>query len=252
MRDDPRRLSRLAKPLLIDEWQHYPPVWDRVRHDVDAGAASGSYILAGSSFPSEAPKHSGAGRIVTLRMRPLSLAERQLAEPTVSLAALLDGTSDIDGDCDLTLEDYTDEITTSGFPGIRPLPPEVRRDALDGYLTAVVERDFVDAGRPVRRPQTLKAWLSAYAAASSTTATYNAILDAATPGLPDKPSRSTIVAYREILQRMCPDDRDVRHLRWLKDRLGDDLTDAAVITTGTAAYRRPDGIAVIPAALLGP
>ena len=151
--DDPRRLSRLAKPLLIDEWQHYPPVWDRVRHDVDAGAASGSYILAGSSFPSEAPKHSGAGRIVTLRMRPLSLAERQLAEPTVSLAALLDGTSDIDGDCDLTLEDYTDEITTSGFPGIRPLPPEVRRDALDGYLTAVVERDFVDAGASRTRGQ---------------------------------------------------------------------------------------------------
>ena len=153
MRDDPRRLSRLAKPLLIDEWQHCPPVWDRVRHDVDAGAASGSYILAGSSFPSEAPKHSGAGRIVTLRMRPLSLAERQLAEPTVSLAALLDGTSDIDGDCDLTLEDYTDEITTSGFPGIRPLPPEVRRDALDGYLTAVVERDFVDAGASRTRGQ---------------------------------------------------------------------------------------------------
>ena len=45
-------------------------------------------------------------------------------------------------------------------------------------------------------------------------------------------------------------DRDVRHLRWLADRLGSDLLDAAVITTGREAYRRRDGIGVIPAALL--
>lgn len=47
-------------------------------------------------------------------------------------------------------------------------------------------------------------------------------------------------------------DHDVVHLRWLADHLGDELLDAAVITTGSQAYRRPDGIAVIPAALLGP
>ncbi len=44
---------------------------------------------------------------------------------------------------------------------------------------------------------------------------------------------------------------DVRHLHWLRERLGDGLLDAAVITTGREAYRREDGIAVIPAALLG-
>jgi predicted AAA+ superfamily ATPase len=48
------------------------------------------------------------------------------------------------------------------------------------------------------------------------------------------------------------DDRDVRHLTWLRDKLGDDLIDAAVLTTGTDAYRRRDGIAVIPLGLLGP
>lgn len=47
-------------------------------------------------------------------------------------------------------------------------------------------------------------------------------------------------------------DRDVRHLRWLSGVLGDDLLDALVINTGAAAYRRADGIAVVPAALLGP
>lgn len=47
-------------------------------------------------------------------------------------------------------------------------------------------------------------------------------------------------------------DNDVKHLVWLSKQLGADLLDAAVITSGRFAYRRPDGIAVIPAALLGP
>jgi len=45
---------------------------------------------------------------------------------------------------------------------------------------------------------------------------------------------------------------DARHIKWLKDRIGDQLLDAVLITTGTEAYRRDDGIAVVPAALLGP
>jgi hypothetical protein len=44
---------------------------------------------------------------------------------------------------------------------------------------------------------------------------------------------------------------DLRHLHWLSDRLGDSLIDAMVITTGEQAYRRPDGVAVVPASLLG-
>jgi hypothetical protein len=47
-------------------------------------------------------------------------------------------------------------------------------------------------------------------------------------------------------------DRDVAQLQWLRRTLGDQLLDAVVITTGQHAYRRPDGIAVVPLALLGP
>ncbi len=47
-------------------------------------------------------------------------------------------------------------------------------------------------------------------------------------------------------------DGDVRHLKWLADRMGNALLDSLVVTTGREAYRRPDGIAVVPAALLGP
>lgn len=48
------------------------------------------------------------------------------------------------------------------------------------------------------------------------------------------------------------DDRDVRHLHWLKEQLGEDFLGGAMLTTGSDAYCRPDGIAVIPLGLLGP
>jgi predicted AAA+ superfamily ATPase len=60
-----------------------------------------------------------------------------------------------------------------------------------------------------------------------------------------------VVALEVKLSPSVGDD-DVAHLVWLRDQLGDDLLDAAVITTGPEAYRRQDGIAVIPLALLGP
>ncbi len=47
------------------------------------------------------------------------------------------------------------------------------------------------------------------------------------------------------------DDRDVRHLLWSRDRIPDDVVDLMVLTTGKHAYRRRDGVAVVPLALLG-
>jgi len=144
-----------------------------VRRAVDAGSPAGHFIIAGSSAPRGAVVHSGAGRIVPLRMRPLSMAERDVDTPTVSLAALLDGNSDIGGATSLRLTDYVEEITASGFPAIRGLPPRARRAELDAYLDNVVQREFPEQGYPIRRPTALRAWLAYYAAATSTTTAYS-------------------------------------------------------------------------------
>jgi hypothetical protein len=56
----------------------------------------------------------------------------------------------------------------------------------------------------------------------------------------------------EVKLAQVPTERDVQHLRWLEGQLGDQILDSVIITTGPEAYRRPDGIAVIPAASLGP
>lgn len=360
----PERLTAAQPPTLIDEWQKYPPAWDRVRRAVDDGAPLGSFILTGSASPAQPPAHTGAGRIARLRMRPLALSERDLPDPTVSLAALLNADADpIGGSTRLTLDDYVEEILGSGFPSIRPLAPRARRLQLDSYLANAIDRDIPDAGHALRDPSGLRRWLAAYAAATSTTATYETIRDAATSSRGDKPSRSATLPYREVLERMwlidpvpawlptrnhlarlngapkhqladpalaarllaldadtllgrngvgdaqmlgrlfealvtlsvrayaqlaeasvghlrtqagrhevdlvvtrgdqrvlgieiklshTVHDDDVGHLRWLRDQLGDAVADLVVITTGREAYRRRDGIAVVPAGLLGP
>src|SRR5688572_7765344 len=61
---DPARLLDGERPVLIDEWQRLPQVWDMVRRAVDDGASPGSFLLTGSALPDPLPTHSGAGRIV--------------------------------------------------------------------------------------------------------------------------------------------------------------------------------------------
>ena len=286
----------------------------------------------------------------------------------MSLGQLLEGgRAPIAGRTDIVLERYVDEILASGFPGIRGLPARLLRAQLDGYLERIVDRDFEDLGREVRRPATLWRWMQAYAAATATSTSYEKIREAASSDRGEKPTKATTQPYRDVLERLgildpvpawlptrnrlarlssppkhhladpalaarllsvdattllqarpagprvpregtllgalfeslvtlcirvyaqdaearvahlrtwsgdreidliiergrkilaievklgqVPNDRDVRHLLWLGKELGDDLADAVIVTTGQAAYRRSDGIAVRPAALLGP
>lgn len=242
------------------------------------------------------------------------------------------------------------------------------RAQLDSYVSRIVDRDFMEQGLTLRQPAALVRWMTAYAAATATTASFESIRDAATGGQGDKPSKTTVQPYREILERLwivdpvearlptrnrlhrlsqppkhhladpalacrllgldehallageqgsvaAPrdgmllgrlfeslvtlgvrvfaqasearvrhlrqhgrlheidliieradqrvvaievklgaevTDSDVRHLTWLREQIGDDLLDAIVVNTGQQAYRRRDGITVVPAALLGP
>lgn len=366
---DPYRLLTGPAPVLIDEWQRLPISWDLVRRTVDEDPTPSRFLLTGSATPRDPGTHSGAGRIVRIQMRPLTLAERTTTRPSVSFASLLSGDKGaVTGSTQFSLQDYAKEICASGFPGLRNLPERAARAQLDGYLDRIIDRDFPDMLGAIRRPATVHNWLAAYAAATATSASYEVVRDAATPRITEKPAKATTQLYRDTLQRLWILDpvaawlptrnhlrrlgsspkhhlvdpalaarllganvealiearppqqiedrattllgqlfeslvtldvrvyaqsaearvrhlrthagehevdlivergdhrvlalevklvhtvreRDVRHLHWLADQIGDDLVDAVIVTTGTDAYRRKDGIAVVPAALLGP
>jgi hypothetical protein len=367
---DPSRVTTGRRPILIDEWQVLPETWDAVRTAVDSDRTPGQFLLTGSAVPVNAPTHPGAARIVAVRMRPMTLAERGLDAPTVSLSQLLEGGRPaIGGSTSIGLEDYAREVIASGLPGLRGLPGRALRAQLDGYIERVIDRDFEElGGLSIRNPSALRRWLRSYASALSSTVSYEKIRDAATAGHEEKPAKTTVLRYLDVLERLWliepipawaptrsslrrliqgpkhqlvdpslaarllgagvdtllegtparpviprdgtlfgamyeslvaldvrayaqgaeaatghlrtrngdrevdliverPDrrvlaievklgrtvrDDDVRHLIWLQEHIGADLLDAMVVSTGPEAYRRADGIAVVPAALLGP
>ena len=139
--------------VVVDERQRLPESWDVLRRSVDEDPPAGRFLLTGSASLSVPSTHTGAGRIVSvrMRMRPLALPERWDATlfrmPTVSLADLLGGSRPgIGGRTDAGFEDYTREIVRGGFPGLRNLSARARRAALSGYIGRIIDRDFPEAG----------------------------------------------------------------------------------------------------------
>ena len=199
-------------PILIDEWQRIPPVWDNVRRAVDDGAKPGTFLLTGSIANTDTNIHSGAARIIRRKMYPLSLEERAIEKPTVSLAQMFSGDkpfeSKIEGKTDVSPSHYIFEIAASGLPEFRNLSLESRKIALESYFDNLLSHEFNQQGVRLRQPETMRRWLRAFAAAVSTDAGYNEILDASTAGEGNKPVAKTTIAYREALENL-----------WLLDEL---------------------------------
>jgi len=198
-------LEDLAKikerPVLIDEWPKAAMSWNNVRHIVDEDPSPNRFILTGSTSTTGLGLHSGAGRIVQLHMRPLSIEERNLAEKAVSLSALLEGSAyeGIYEQSPIGLEEYAQEVFASGFPGIRSHSERGIKALLKGYVDAIVERDFEELGVVVRKPHVLRAWLTAYAAATATTTSYTKIMRASTSGEEKAPGKDATLVYRDTL-----------------------------------------------------
>lgn len=77
------------------------------------------------------------------------------------------------GATDWALPDCMEAVTSSGRPGILSHPARMRRRQLGDYLLRIVDRDLPEDGTTVRRPETLRRWLNAYAPASSTIMAYS-------------------------------------------------------------------------------
>ncbi|MDR1015927.1 MAG: DUF4143 domain-containing protein [Coriobacteriales bacterium] len=207
LQNGPAVLKNMTRPVCLDEWQRLPKTWDYVRRIVDDDYSAGQFLLTGSAAPVRFALHSGAGRISSLRMRPLSLQERRLDQPILSLNDALTGKLDgLEGQTRVGLGDYLQEIGQSGFPAIRMLSGRNARVQLRSYVDYVINKEFPEQGQMVRKPQTLRNWMKAYAAATASTASYQTILKAATPG-EQTPAKTTAMAYRDVLDSLWLIDR---------------------------------------------
>ena len=124
MANDPEAVcASLPSPVLVDEWQRVPEVWDAVRRMIDDDRSPGRFILSGSSRAAvTADIHTGAGRILPLRLRPMTLSERRDEVPEVALENLAEhGIDAVRGTrSPLSPAEQVAPTVESGLPDQRP------------------------------------------------------------------------------------------------------------------------------------
>ena len=140
---DPSLILEGDTPRLIDEWQIEPAVWNQVRRVIDDRQANGQFILAGSAVPADdTARHTGAGRMARLRMRPMSLYESGHATGAVSLAGLIGGQKARSADPGLDLQELARRIAVGGWPRFVHAPVDQALVAMRAYVDEVRRTDI--------------------------------------------------------------------------------------------------------------
>jgi predicted AAA+ superfamily ATPase len=201
---DARLLLTGSSPRLIDEWQREPLIWDAVRREVDSRRLPGQFILTGSAtLRDSVSRHSGAGRMTTVAMRPMTLFEQGFSPGSVSLAALLEGQSPPGGASELHLSDYADRIVVGGWPALIGRPVSAAMAFTSGYIDNIVEHDIDVVSGARRNPRLVRRFLQSYAQLSAHPARLSTIVDRAGAATNDEaPSRWTAEPYLDALTRL--------------------------------------------------
>jgi uncharacterized protein len=166
---DPSLLLDGPTPRLIDEWQIAPEIWNHVRRAVDDRAERGQFILTGSAVPADdVTRHSGAGRIGRLLMRPMSLFESSESTADVSLGALLDGGRPRSADPGLKVADVVHLMARGGWPGHLGHSTSEALDAVRDYLGEIQRVDIRQVDGIRRDPVRVRRLLKSFARHSAT------------------------------------------------------------------------------------
>ena len=162
---NPKRLLKGAVPRLIDEWQLAPKLWDAIRFEVDHRSELGQFILTGSAVPADTAEitHSGTGRFTWLMMRPMSLYESGDSTGEVSLKDLFDGSIEIDGFADLSIDRLAFLVCRGGWPQAVDMRDEIALDQAVDYFDSVVHSDINRADHVQKNPEKVRRLMRSYA-----------------------------------------------------------------------------------------
>lgn len=177
-----------GKVVVIDEIQHVPALLSAIKLAVDNNNKPGQYILTGSANIHTLPnvQESLAGRITTIRLRPLSQGELLASNPTFLQRAfnpeLLKLPSNQYGRSALLTMAFR-----GGYPEILNLQNRQRRKWHKDYINALLTRDLKEITHITRQQAmrelvyTLAAWSGKYidiTALSSKLAIHRSTLEA--------------------------------------------------------------------------
>lgn len=179
---DPSIALRGEFPRLIDEWQNIPNLWNLIRGEIDKNGEFGEYLLTGSATPVDSSEihHSGAGRITTVKMRPMSLFESLESKGKVSLKKLFDDKqyTFFDENNGYSLTDTAFYICRGGWPQSvvedRHMALEITKNYYEGLFNF---RNGESKEMRSKRPEFFRGVLRSYARNISTQAPYSLMME---------------------------------------------------------------------------
>ena len=252
---NPQSILAGDKPLLIDEWQEVPAIWDAVRFAADRTSDRGMYLLTGSVTPKKGSYlHSGVGRIARIRMRTMSLFESGDSLGSVSLSDLFNGKMPKPGTSRLSQGKLIDLALRGGWPGNIGVAREDAGILPEQYNMALAEADITNVDNTKRNPQLVLHLLAAIARTNMTPALLNTIVADVQARFGDV-TRQTIASYLSALLRLhvveeipqwFPELRDKQRLRKTPKRM---LVDPSIAVSALKA--RPHELARDPRTLGG-
>jgi predicted AAA+ superfamily ATPase len=199
---DPALVLDGPVPRLIDEWQIEPAVWNHIRRAVDDRGSPGQFILTGSSVPADdVTRHTGAGRLTRLRMRPMTLFETGRATGVVSLRDLLAGLPPRSPDAGLTVSDLAEQVVVGGWPANLNQTVTQSTQAVRDYLEEIRRVDIRRVDTTGRDPEKVGRLIRALARHVATEVTM-ATLSADAAGDDGALARDTISDYLSALDRL--------------------------------------------------
>lgn len=203
---DPDTALSGEAPMLIDEWQTVPKLWDAVRYTVDHRRKMGQFILTGSAVPDkkaeEERQHSGTGRFAWLTMRPMTLFESGESTGSVSLANLFTNPEKILEKNELSLQDIAFLICRGGWPMAVGLPEEAALEQAFDYYDAVTKEDIVKVDGVKRASERVQRLMRAYARHQGTQVSIATLRDDLKTNDSSTLDDNTIMSYLEALRKI--------------------------------------------------
>jgi predicted AAA+ superfamily ATPase len=199
---DPTLVLDGPTPRLIDEWQTEPSIWNHVRRAVDDRGKPGQFILTGSAVPrDEASRHTGAGRFVHLRMRPMTMSEIGQSANTISLAEVLQGNGVSCPEPGLTVRDLAELVSIGGWPGHLGLNAGQAQRAMQGYLQDICNVDVSRIDGVRRDPRSVMRLIQSLARNVACPASLQSLVTDAN-GTDGVMKVETAAGYLDILSRL--------------------------------------------------
>lgn len=193
-----------ATPRLLDEWQRIPELWHLVRAACDRRGLPGQFILTGSAVPpDELTRHSGAGRIGRVRMRPMSLVETGLSIGAVSLGEMLEMLQAwvcpvVDVGVDVPT--LVHSACRGGWPQFIHLPLEQAMRQVRSYVDDICRVDISAVDGVRRRPDGVMRLMQSLSRNIATRAGFDRLAGEAEGRTPL--DRTTVKTYLEALSRL--------------------------------------------------